>query len=205
MTRFVNQVQVFIDQFMSNTPEVINHIIRNRRSIFPPNYIEKEIPVEIIQTILENANFAPTHKFTEPWRFIVFKGDSRAKLAKFFSERYKSITPPESFSQAKYDAAGEKIMRSDTVIVINMEVHSDKVPEWEEVAAVACAVQNMWLTASANGIGSYWSSPGILDLLGQYLELPENQKCLGLFYMAYHDETEIKARRTPIEDKVIWA
>lgn len=190
---------------MGNSVEIINNTIRSRRSIFPPSYIEKEIPVEIIETILENANHAPTHKLTEPWRFVVFRGDSRKKLAHFFSERYKSITAPEAYSQARYDAAGDKVMKSDCVIVINMEVHSDKVPEWEETAAVACAVQNMWLTATAHGIGSYWSSPDILDLLGSFLDLPANQKCLGLFFMGYHNAPETAARRSPIEDKVTWA
>ena len=190
---------------MSNSAEIINKIIQSRRSIFPPSYIEKEIPVEIINTILENANYAPTHKLTEPWRFIVFKGDSRNKLAGFFSERYKANTPPESFSQARYDAASDKVLKSDCVIAINVELHPEKLPEWEETAAVACAVQNMWLTATSYGIGAYWSSPAILKELGQFLDLPENQKCLGLFFMGYHDAAEVSARRTPVEHKVIWA
>ena len=190
---------------MSNSVDIINETIRNRRSIFPPSYIQKEIPKEIIENILENANYAPTHKLTEPWRFTVFIGDAKQKLAEFFMERYKSVTPAESFSQARYEAAGDKVVKSDCVIAINMEVHSDKVPEWEETAAVACAVQNMWLTATAYGIGSYWSSPAILDLLGQFQGLPESQKCLGLFFMGYHEAPATPARRTPIEGKVIWA
>ena len=190
---------------MENSAEIITRTIRNRRSIFPPSYIEKDIPKEIIDTILENANYAPTHKLTEPWRFIVFKGKSLNKLAGFFSERYRQVTAPESFSQARYDAASEKVLKSNCVIAINMELHSDKIPEWEETAAVACAVQNMWLTATAYGIGSYWSSPGILKELGQFLNLEENQKCLGLFFMGYHDAPEAPARRTPFENKVTWA
>lgn len=190
---------------MEKSAEVINTIIRNRRSIFPPSYIEREIPTEIINTILENANFAPTHKLTEPWRFIVFRGESRKKLAHFFSERYRQVTAAEAFSQARYDAAGEKFLKSACVIAVNAEIHTDKVPEWEETAAVACAVQNMWLTATAYGIGAYWSTPGVLKELGALFELPENQKCLGLFLMGYHDAPELPARRTPIESKVTWA
>ena len=190
---------------MEQSVEVINAVIRNRRSIFPPSYIEKEISDEIIKDILQNANFAPTHKLTEPWRFIVFKGESLKRLASFFSERYRTVTAPESFSQARYDAAGDKVMKSAAVIVINAELHPDKLPEWEETASVACAVQNMWLTATAYGIGSYWSSPGVLKELASFLEMPEDQKCMGLFFMGYHDAPEVPARRTPIDDKVIWA
>ncbi|KAA6434016.1 nitroreductase [Dyadobacter flavalbus] len=190
---------------MEQTIEAVNNVIRSRRSIQPQNYIQKEIPDDIIRTILENANYAPTHKLTEPWRFIVFKGESLKRLASFFSERYRTITPPESFSQAKYEAAGEKVLRSGCVIVISAELHPEKLPEWEEVAAVACAVQNMWLTATAYGIGSYWSSPGILKELSQFLNINENQKCLGLYFMGYHDAAAAPARRTPIENKITWA
>ncbi|TLU99283.1 nitroreductase family protein [Dyadobacter luticola] len=191
---------------MEQSIEAINSIIRDRRSIFPQNYIQKDIPDEVIRQILENANYAPTHKMTEPWRFMVFKGESLKRLASFFSERYRSQTAPEAFSQARYDAAGEKVMKSNCVIIINVELHPEKLPEWEEVAATACAVQNIWLTASAYGIGSYWSSPGVLKELGAFLDLPEAQKCLGLFFMGYHDGAELPAsKRTPIENKVTWA
>jgi nitroreductase len=190
---------------MEQSIETINAIIRGRRSIFPPSYIEKEIPDEVINDILENANYAPTHKLTEPWRFIVFKGASLNRLAGFFSERYRTVTAPESFSQARYDAAGEKVLKSGCVIVINAELHPDKLPEWEETASVACAVQNMWLTATAYGLGSYWSSPGVLKELAAFLGLPENQKCMGLYFMGYHNAPEMPARRTPIEGKITWA
>ncbi len=182
----------------------LNQIIRNRRSIFPISYNSKNIPEEVIETILENANFAPTHKLTEPWRFIVFKGAGKHRLAEFLKDRYRRITEPSVFSEAKYEAASEKIDKSNCVIVINMQTHNDKIPEWEEVAAVGCAVQNMRLTATAFGIGSYWSSPGFLPELAEYLELPEGQKCLGLFYMGNHDKTDINFKRTPIANKVKW-
>jgi len=47
---------------MNPPVDVINQLIQSRRSIFPPDYIEKEIPREIIEAILENANYAPTHR-----------------------------------------------------------------------------------------------------------------------------------------------
>ena len=186
------------------TIDLLNQIIRNRRSIYPPSFNTDDIAIDKINIILENANFAPTHKLTEPWRFVVFKGAGKERLATFMKERYKRTTDPVSFSQSKYDAASDKVDKSNCVIMINMQLHSDKIPEWEEVASVACAVQNMWLTASAMGIGSYWSSPGFLPELAEYLDLPEGQKCLGLFYMGNHDKKDISFKRTPMVNKVNW-
>lgn len=190
---------------MNPSVVAVNHIIQSRKSIFPPSYIQKEISKEIIMNILENANLAPTHRITEPWRFAIYQGVGKHKLAQFFKDRYKNNTADENFSQAKYDAADAKVAQSDCIIAINMEVHADKVPEWEEVAAVACAVQNMWLTATAYGIGAYWSSPAILKELAAFQGLPDNQKCLGLFFMGYHESLQGATKRTPIEDKISWA
>lgn len=195
---------IILKPFIEMTIERLNQIIRNRRSVYPPSYNTKDIPDEQIETILENANFAPTHKLTEPWRFIIFKAAGKEQLASFLRERYKRITDPVAFSQTKYNAASDKVDKSNCVIVIMMQTHNDKIPEWEEVASVGCAVQNMWLTASAMGIGAYWSSPSFLPDLAEYLELPEGQKCLGVFYMGNHDKSDISFKRTPIANKVKW-
>ncbi|MCF2444678.1 nitroreductase [Dyadobacter sp. CY345] len=189
---------------MSSTIKSINEVIKTRRSIFPPSYIEKEIPRDVINSILENANFAPTHKLTEPWRFTVFTGDGRVKLADYMAEAYRANTTAETFSPAKYEGTRSKALKSAAVIAIILELHPEKIPEWEEVASVACAVQNMWLTATANNIGAYWSSPSVTESLRQFLDLKENQNCIGFFYMGYHNLGDIPARRTPIEEKVTW-
>ena len=61
-----------------NTPfnvEDVNRLILNRRSVFPKDYTGEKVNDAIVQQMLENANWAPTHKLTEPWRFTVFTGD----------------------------------------------------------------------------------------------------------------------------------
>lgn len=190
---------------MADLTETINHLIRSRRSIFPPEYIDKEVPRDVIETIVENANFAPTHRLTQPWRFTIFRGNGLNKLAHFLGEIYRSQTPPEAFSDAKYEGLQcNKVLRSSCVMAINMQLHSEKVPEWEELAAVACAVQNMWLTATALEVGAYWSSPNNLDALGDFLGLTSDQKCMGLFYLGYHRAKEKVAVRKPIEEKLTW-
>lgn len=189
---------------MSTEIEIISQIIKRRRSIFPASYTQEPIPVEVIAQILESANYAPTHKLTQPWRFIVFRGEGKLNLAKELARLYKETVPVHQFLQKKYDSIVEKAAQSSCIITLNLELHSDKVPEWEELAALACAVQNMALTAEALQVGAYWSSPGMIADLQDYLNLGENEKCYGLFYMGYHNEAARAAIRTPIENKVRW-
>ncbi|HRI33999.1 MAG TPA: nitroreductase family protein, partial [Saprospiraceae bacterium] len=61
---------------MNNTFNIISEIIRNRRSISPQFYKVGKIPDELLMSILESARWAPTHKKTQPWRFVVIRNDA---------------------------------------------------------------------------------------------------------------------------------
>ena len=190
---------------MSLSIEQLNELIRSRRSIFPNTYINKPIPKEILEDILENANWAPTHKMTEPWRFKIFTGDSRIQLSEYLSTWYKANTPPEKYSEKKYEKTKKKPLQAGCVIAICMQRdQEERVPEWEEIAAVACAVQNMWLSCTAYGIGCYWSSPKSIIEANEFLNLRESEQCLGLFYMGYHKLPAIPGKRQAIQNKIEW-
>ena len=182
----------------------LNELIRKRRSIFPRFYIEKEIPEQVLQDVLENANWAPTHRKTEPWRFKIFKGDERIALARYLADHYKANTKPEAFSENKHKKKYNNVLKTNTIIAIVMQRDpKESVPEWEEVAAIGAAVQNMQLTCHAYGIGCYWSSPKAMNNANEFLGLQEGQKCLGLLYMGYHEAPELPGNRGSIAEKMI--
>lgn len=189
---------------MERDIEVLSSIIQRRRSIFPQSYTAEEIPAEAIHQVLDSANYAPTHKLTQPWRFIVFRKAAKHKLGMELAHMYKEETPEENFLPKKYDGIIEKANQASCIIVLNAQLNPALLPEWEEVASLACAVQNMALTAEALNIGAYWSSPGTLSRMGEYLELQPNEKCFGVFYMGYHNEEPRLPKRTAIADKVRW-
>lgn len=169
-----------------NKAEVLKEIIEQRRSIFPKDYSDTEISQEILDEILHSATLAPNHKRTKPWRFKTFRGEEKAKLALEMQSIYKSTQPETLFLEKKYNDIGFKINKADTVVSIVVNF-SGMVPEWEEIAAVSMAVQNMYLTCTANNVGCYWSSPKIVDHLKESLIIEENQKCLGFLYMGSMD------------------
>jgi len=191
---------------MDNTANnSFNNIVRNRRSVYPPMFKPDKISDETIIRILENANQAPTHKKTEPWRFIVFSGKALNELSHYSGEWYKANTHESKYSQLKYNKTKNKALQSSHVIAIIMEVHNDMLPEWEEVAAVACAVQNMWLTVTSMGLAGYWSTPKYATEGGQFLNLNENQKCLGLFYIGIpQDNLPDQYQPGKVENKIEW-
>lgn len=182
-------------------PEELLTLIQSRRSVMPTHYNEEEISREDLHKILESANWAPNHKRTEPWRFKIIEGKGKSRLAEFLLAKYMETTPPEMQNERKKAAIIDKCMLSDKIVLICMKT-SRQLPEWEELAATAMAVQNMWLMCTAMGIGSYWSSPGSISKMGEFLELEEDENCWGLFYMGKLKEALHESNRKPIEDKI---
>jgi nitroreductase len=144
-------------------PKDVDELIYNRRSIFPKDYTGEKVDDAIVRQMIDNARWAPTHKMTEPWRFLVFTGDGIKALAKFQAELYKKVTEADgTFKEANYQKLLTKPMLSSHIIVVLMQRDEKRsVPEIEESGAVFCAIQNMYLTAAAYGIGAYLSTGGI--------------------------------------------
>lgn len=92
--------------------EEVNKIIRGRRSMFVSQFKEND-PVDdsIIEELLENARWAPTHKLTQPWQFIVYTGEGLKKLGDYTAEMYKTRAEKNGtpFLEATYDMSCPKI------------------------------------------------------------------------------------------------
>lgn len=186
----------------------INNLIRNRRSVFPKMYTGEPVPREVIEKMLENANWAPTHKFTEPWRFTVFYGDGIEKFAEFQSEAYRQRTGEHgTFDESTYRKLKEKPLMASCIIAIGMKRDpEERIPEIEEISAVSCAVQNMYLTATAYGAGCYWSTggPTFWDEAKPFFGLGPEDKLLGFLYMGMPVEKKYHGTRGKWEEKVKW-
>lgn len=185
----------------------ITEVIRNRRSIAPENYSNRKVHREIVENVLSNAIWAPTHGMTQPWRFKVYQGSKVTELMNYLASLYEQKNPGDAFSPRKFEKIRKRGETVSTVVVLCMERDpEEKIPEVEEIEAVACAVQNMYLTCTAYGIGGFWSSPKFIysDEMREYLKLGEKDRCLGLFYMGYPDIEWPKSHRKPLEYVTEW-
>lgn len=130
------------------------------------------------------------------------------ELSEFLGDTYRA-SAGDNFDPGKLEKVKRRPLLSSAVIVVNMARDSrEKIREIEEVEAVACAIQNMCLTATAYGIGGFWSTPGFIysDAVNSFFELGEKDKCIGIFYLGYPKE-EIgwpKGQRKPIEYVTKW-
>ena len=182
---------------------MILDLIKSRRSVFPAQYSDKPIAKETIETLLEAANWAPNHKKTEPWRFKVLQGNSKEALGTFLATKYQEVE--ERPKKIKIKKLLENPSRAGAIIAICMQRDmNESLPEWEEVAATAMAVQNMWLCCTDMNLGCYWSSPGLIQYMYEFFDFKEGEKCLGFLYLGYYDDALAEGVRQPISNKVEW-
>lgn len=183
----------------------IHRIIHERKSVYPYQYEPgARVNDEIVWEILENANRAPTHKKTEPWRFRVFTGEGLKKFADLqinLMNKYK----PET-GEVKLKKLATYPLMASHVIAIGMK-RNEKVPEVEELLAVGCAIENMFLTATAHGLGCYLSTGGItyLEEAKAYFDLSAEDKLIGFFYIGVKKELpDVASNRGDVKEKTVW-
>ncbi len=185
----------------------INDLIRDRRSIAPEKYSARKIHKEQIELLLNNAIWAPTHGKTQPWLFSVFTEEGKQKLSVFLSGEYKRTCSEDLFSKSKFENLKNRPLLASAAIVVSMKrQETEKIEEIEEIEAVACAIQNILLTATACGFASFWSTPKFIytEAMNDFLGLNNKDKCLGIIYIGYPNEEWPKGQRKPIEYFTQW-
>ena len=188
-------------------PTEFNELARTRRSTFPDQLIAgKKVDDAIIKEILINATWAPNHGKQEPWHFTVFTGDGLQKLADFQSAVYKEAAG-ENFKEITYGKLQQNPLKASHVIAIGMKRTANKnIPEIEDIEAVSCAVQNIYLSVSAYGLGGYWTSGGITykEEAKSFFGLGEQDKLLGFFYIGEVAVPSTGGTRIPLDEKLTW-
>jgi nitroreductase len=133
-------------------------------------------------SLLRGAMTAPDHGRLRPWRLILLRGEARqvlgAALAKVSGDR-----------EAR-ERALVKPMRAPLLVSIVFTPHvPHRVPEWEQLAAVAAMVQNLSLLLHARRWGSIWRSGKDVDAeaVREALRLAPPERLLGWLYVGTPD------------------
>ena len=192
-------------------PEEVTKIIRGRRSQFPAQFKENDpVADSIIEEILENANWAPTHKLTQPWRFIFYTGAGLKTFGDYQAEMYKMRAEKNGtpFLEGTYQKFKDTPSKASHVIALLMKrTEGSGIPVMEEISSVAMAVQNMYLTACAHDLACYWGTggPTFWAEAREDFGLEGEDMLMGFFYIAKAaSDTLPEGKRTPIGEKVSW-
>lgn len=191
--------------------------IRERRS--QGKVAAERPPREAIEEILEAATWAPNHRLTEPWRFVVLAGEARRAFGEVLAEGQRREAPTaigggdaETVAAAAAAAtsaakAATKPLRAPVVIAVAVEpATGPKIVESEEVAAGAAAVQNMLLAAHALGLATIWrtGAPTYDPAVKAFFGLAPTAHLLGFVYVGYPAGPAPERARTPAASLTEW-
>lgn len=109
-----------------------------------------------LEQIMRAGVRAPDHGRLRPWRFVVLEGAARDKLgnemARLSLAKFPQSTPEQ------LDGERRKALRAPTIVVVAAKIVQGKIPEVEQIGAVAAGVENMILAAQALGYGAMWKT-----------------------------------------------
>jgi nitroreductase len=186
---------------------VLKEIVIDRRSIKPAVFNGKKIEDNQIRQLLELGNWAPTHGFTEPWRFLVYGDEAVQQFCHQHAELYRQATTAATFNAGKYEKQQHNGDKASHLILVYMRRGDNvNITELEELCSTAAAVQNILLGAEALGISVLWSTGGMImhPVMKTLLRLREEDIVIGLLFLGYTDEAARPGRRMPAEGKTTW-
>ncbi|MGA7776482.1 MAG: 5,6-dimethylbenzimidazole synthase [Paraburkholderia sp.] len=202
--------------FNESDREAVYRAIYERRDM--RHFVRDPVAPEVLQRLLDAAHHAPSVGYMQPWRIARITDPAlRAALHESVeSERLATADAlgkrREEFMKLKVEgmlACGELLVMA---LMDGREKHifgRRTLPEMD-LASVACAIQNMWLAARAEGLGMGWVSLFDVEVVRTLLGMPQGARpvailCLGHvaeFYPEPMLETERWASRLPLSQCV---
>lgn len=192
----------------------IYRVIAERRDM--RHFSRKPVPAEVLQRILHAAHQAPSVGLMQPWRFIrISDRDLRSKIHELV-ECERQLTAQAmgerdtEFLRLKVEGIHDCAELWVAALMDRREEHifgRRTLPEMD-LASVACAIQNMWLAARAEGLGMGWVSLFDPEKLAALLGIPADGKpvailCLGQveeFYAAPMLQLEGWRKPQPLQE-----
>ena len=177
-------------RFSAEEIETVYRVIRERRDMrhFRPD----PVTPEVLRRLLQAAHHAPSVGFMQPWRFIRITDPAlRAAIQQLVESERRLTARALGDRGAEFERLKvEGVMDCGELLVAALAEGRERhvfgrrtLPEMD-LASLACAIQNFWLAARAEGLGMGWVSLFDPAALAKLLAIPPGAKpvailCLG--------------------------
>ncbi len=159
---------------------------------------------EELGDILEIAARVPDHRKLAPWRFIIFKGESRERIGQHLGRVFQTQNPEISDDRIMFER--ERFLRAPIVVgVVSSPVDCPRgTPEWEQRLSSAVVCYNMCLATQAHGYGAQWLTEWYAydsEIQGE-LGLQKQEKIAGFIYMGTPQSPSVERARPKVENLI---
>ena len=141
----------------------------------PSHWAPDPVDAAVLDRALEAAHRAPCHRHTWPWRFLVVGPTTRARLA---DVAVAVKAEGGELPAAQVEAIRRGSLDPAALIVVARVEHPDPFRAREDYAAVACAVENLMLSAWADGVHA-----GALNIKNPWVRATVPGQANGAGYM----------------------
>ncbi|HTI17160.1 MAG TPA: 5,6-dimethylbenzimidazole synthase [Trinickia sp.] len=180
------------------------------------HFVRGPVAPEVLERLIDAAHHAPSVGYMQPWR-IVRITDPAVRLALHAAVESERIKTADALGQRRDEFMKLKVegmLECGEVLVMALMDGRERhvfgrrtMPEMD-LASVACAIQNLWLAARAEGLGMGWVSIFDPDDVRALLDIPTGAQpvailCLGHVERFYDEpmlETERWATRKPLKE-----
>ncbi|EKA60493.1 phosphoribosyltransferase [Janibacter hoylei PVAS-1] len=199
--------------------EALAAVVAGRRDI--RRYRPDAVPEELITAVLEAGHRAPSVGHSQPWRFVVVSDPATRDRAAAMADRARVDQAAHLASERAarmLDLKLEGLREAPVGIVVACDRRTPATgvlgratfPD-ADLWSCATAIENMWLTARAHGLGMGWVTLFDPDELADLLGLPEGVVTLGWLCLGWPDERPPSpglervawSKKTPLEQVVL--
>lgn len=183
-------------------------VIQNRRTI--RKYKSTEPNVELIRNVLQAGNMAPSNGNSQPWEFIVIKGEYRKSICREFYNFSKEYIPkasyiPEDKKRIMLEYAKD-LGGAPIHIIVTYPNLEDDIKKGQALKSSSAAIQNILLQAHAEGLGTVWVGSNLnqSQKVKEILNLSEDRLIVGIIPIGYPDIAAPTSPRSNSNSKTQW-
>lgn len=172
--------------FTDSERAAVYRAIAERRDM--RHFCAGQVEPEVLQRLLNAAHQAPSVGLMQPWRFIRISNPERREAIQNLVEQERQQTAEalgerrEEFLRLKVEGIRDCAELLVVALMEGREAHifgRRTLPDMD-LASVACAIQNLWLAARAEGLGMGWVSLFDPEALGALLGLPKGAQAVAI-------------------------
>jgi len=207
-----------LDEPESSGPQILD-TIHGRRSV--RRYLQKRVPEELVERVLEAARWAPSPHGRQPWRFAVLRREeSKERLASAMGEEWRANLEMDGQSaeivEKRLEGSRRRLLDAPVLVLICLYLEDlDAYPDAERqrgettmaVQSLGAAAQNALLTAYDSGLDAGWMCAPLFcpERVVEALGLDPSLVPHALLTLGYADGDPPKRRsRKALDELVVY-
>lgn len=158
-----------------------------------------------VEEMLKLASRVPDHGKLAPWRFVVYRGEERARISAELKAMALAVKPDLSEEMIKVEET--RLTRAPVVVaVVSTAAPHFKIPEWEQQMSAGAVCLNLLMAANALGYASNWLTEWFAFDERAYplLGVKPGEKLAGFIHIGTAMVPPTERPRPELEEIVTW-